>query len=349
MKLAIWLVAATAFCQDRPECATAAQRLHSEVPSEKAWGAYLAADCHLIALTSDIVDQLTEGHPDQPAGLLWDSESFWMAHAFLDALIRSDASLNESTLASIASGFPAEGAILMLQDAHANRSLLADLRNAHPGGAEWVAASNALVSVRAEGFAATLLHEIQITHSFWVTESGEIPASGMAGSLGSGNPALKVPPGFPPVPLYRLTATPAADDRLVSDGAAPIYSQRAVFQPGIQQTLHWAPEGHCFQCLRISYLSELAYASRPEIARSVEPRTPIRWSDLAHLNADAWQAIADQIAAMKGLAKLLISAGALRPSELDLPLKIEVRIEDQRQDRSQPIPAIDPVPFSIRP
>jgi hypothetical protein len=283
------------------------------------------------------------------ARLIQDSPQFWVARAELDALIRLRAPLKESTLASIVKGFPAEGMILLLQDPFANRALLADVRKDPRGSGEWVAASNALATMRADGFAATLLREVKLTHSGWVTESGETGARGYGGSLGSAIPTYRVPAGFPAVPFYRLTAIPKDGDELISDGATPIYSQRTMIEPGAARELRWTPEGHCVQCLQIGYLSDLAYLPRAKIERAIEPRTPLKWSTLAHLHADVSRALADQIAAVNDLAKSLVLSGALRPSELNMTLRIEVRLEDERKDRSQPIPPVDPVTFVIRP
>jgi hypothetical protein len=328
------------------ECVGAADRLHSDSLREKAWGAHLAAACQMQELAGEIGAELERLHPDALAGSTWNSEAFWVGHSMLDALIQLREPLPASVLASVAKGLPNERTILMLQNALENRALLAEVR-AHPGGGEWVAASNALPRMRAPGFAAALLAEIHVTHGVWVSDRGRLPGRGVAGSLASGAPTMPVPSGFPPIAVYRLTAQHAPGDELVSDGGTPIYSQRTIIEPGVERTLTWPPEGYCSQCLEIEYLAELAHLLKTEVDRCIEPQTPVRWTNLLQLNAEIAQALANQHTALKQLAKLLISAGILDISELRLPLRVEVRIEDQRRNRSVPRPTFTSVEFRL--
>jgi hypothetical protein len=341
-----------ALCQtpgshDARECAQAANRLRSEFLREKSWGAHLAAACQMPWLAGEIVAELERLHPETLAKLRWDSELYWLGRSMLDALIQLRQPLPSSVLASIAEGFPVEGTILTLPNAFENRLLLAAVR-ARPGGGEWVAAGNALARVRAPGFAAALLAEIRLTHSVWVSDNGVAPGRGEAGSLASGSPTLRVPPGFPPVGVYRLTAQPAPDDELVSDGAVPIYSQRAIIEPGVDRTLAWLPEGYCSRCLEIGYLAELAHVSNSDVSLAVEPQTAVKWTDPMRLDAEISRSLAAQQAAVRQLAGSLVSAGVLETRELGMALHIDVLVEDQRSDRSVPLPKYPPVEFRLR-
>jgi hypothetical protein len=343
-------VACAAFCQDRPDCENAAQRLHSESATEKAWGAHLAAECRLPALAKEIGDELVRLQLESLARLTSDSEHYWMAYALLDALIQLRAPLDESVLASIVQGFPTEGVILSLQNPHVSAAFLAEVRASRPAAsAEAVALSNALAAMRAPGFAATLLHEVQLTQWVWLSDSGDARMGGTAGSILGGILQLKVPSGLPSVGRYRLTSQPASQDEVFSDGATPIYLEHIIVEPGIERIPEWPPEAYCVQCLRIGYLAVLASLPATEVKRAIEPQISIRWSTLLGLNAEMSRALAEQIQAMNQLAKSLVSAGALLPAELELPLKIEVQINDQRKDQSPPIPAAGPVTFVIHP
>jgi hypothetical protein len=273
-----------------------------------------------------------------------------MAYAMLDALIQLRAQLDEPVLASIMKGFPPEAVVLMLQDPHVSPSLLAEVRPSRSGSAEWVALSNALVAMRAPGFAATLLSEVQFTHGVWLSDSGDAPVGGgMAGSILGGIPLFKVPAGFPPVTRYRLTSQPARDDELFSDGPSRVCLKHIIAEPGVEITPAWSPEGFCLQCLRTSYLARLAGLSAPEVRRTIDARTSIRWSTMLNLNAEISHAIAEQIQAIIHLAKLLLSGGALLPSEYEQPVMIQVGIYDQRVNQTPPIPAVGPVTFIIHP
>jgi hypothetical protein len=319
--------------RDSPECGRAADRLRSESPREKAWGAHWAGACQTTGLAGEIEAELAKLNPESLAGSAWDSESFWLGHSILDSLIQLRQPAPASLLESIAKAFPVEGTIA----AHAR-----------PGGAEWVAASNALARLRTPGFAAVLLTEIPLTHSVWVSDTDRPPGRGIGGSLGSGSPTLRVPLGFPPTGFYRLTGHPAQRDELASDGAIPIYLQRIVMEPGQERTLSWPPEGYCARCLEIGYLADLARASTDEVDRAVEPQTAVRWTNLFKLNSEVAVAITNQQSALRQLAKSLMTAGAIERSELAMSLHIEVMIEDQRSDRSTPLPKFPPVEFRLR-
>jgi len=121
---------------DPPDCAKAAEPLHSESMSEKAWGAYLAAACHLPELAAEIAAAVDGEHEAS-----WNSEP-WVGHALLDALIQLRQPLDSAVLASFVPAFRREAAILMLQFPQANREALAALRAGDPNGDDRVPASN---------------------------------------------------------------------------------------------------------------------------------------------------------------------------------------------------------------
>ncbi len=316
---------------DPPDCANAAERLHSEPKSEKAWGAYLAAKCHLPELAADIARELDAKY----AGFVWDSEPFWLGRALLDALIQLRQPLDSSVLASLAEGYRTEAAILMLQYPAANCEALAALRAGDPKGDDWVPASNALATMRAPGFAAALLHEVHIRQRIWVRGDAEPQFPGTAGSGLSSNPVMKVPPGFPPIGLYRLVAQAAEGDELVADGTTPMYSQRTIVEPGKEVTWQTGGQGYCYQCLRIGYLAELARVSVDEARQAVEADTTVRWSNSVNLAVEISRALESQKTALQHLA----SAAGVTASE-GMILQIVVEMMDQRSDRSVPLPAV---------
>ena len=333
--------------RDTHDCERAADRLRAHSQWEKSWGAHWAMVCQLTGLAGEIGAELAQAQPEALAGFTWNSESFWMAHAMLDALIQLRQPVPTALLESIAKVFPIEGTILMLQYPSENRRLL-EAVHARPGGAEWVAASNALTRMRASGFAATLLAEIPLSHSVLVSDNGDAPGRGMGGSIASGGPTLRVPPDFPPVGIYRLISQHSADDQLVSDGPLPIYSHRTVLVPGVEQTLNYLPEGYCSRCLEVEYLAELADRSRMEVDHVVDWQTALRWTNLLQFNAELSRALNDQESALRHLASSLVSAGALDNSELRMVLHIDVSVQDLRSDRSVSLPEYPPVEFRLR-
>jgi hypothetical protein len=331
---------------DTHDCERAAEFLRAASTLEKSWGAHWAAVCRLRGLAGEIATELARADPETLAKSVWDSEPFWMAHSMLDGLIQLRQPLAEPVLESIAKGFPVEATILMLQFPEANRQLLAAI-HAHSGGAEWVAASNSLARMRAPGFAATLLAEIPLSQWVVVSDTGDAPERGTAGSLASGGPTVRVPPNFPVVGMYRLTGQRSPGDELVSDGSVPIYSHRIPLEPGVKQILDYPAEGYCTRCLEIGYLAELSGVTRAEAAHVVEWRTAVRWTNLLEFGAEVSRGLTDQETALNHLAGLLISAGALGRAELQRPLHIEVEIDDRRSDRSVPLPRYAPIDFRV--
>ena len=77
--------------------------------------------CQLTGLAGEIEAELAQAQPEALARFTWNSESFWMAHAMLDALIQLRQPVPMEPLESIAKAFPIEGTILMLQFPAENR------------------------------------------------------------------------------------------------------------------------------------------------------------------------------------------------------------------------------------
>ena len=284
---------------------------------------------------------------------LW-GESQWAGYAMLDALIQLHPPLEASALTSIARQFPMEATMLMLQDAPRNQPLLASVREGPVTHDVWVAASNALARLRAHGFTAALLRELSLVNSVFVLDSGK-PARGSPGAGMIGTSSTQVPPGFPPIALYSLTAKPAAGAELVSDGPTPIYLQRTAIDAS--RPLIWSSDTRCYryqedcyprncpgcQLERLEYLASLAHISTAEVGRAIHPVLTIQWSTRSQVDAAISQALEEQTAGIHHLVRLLSSVSALEDSELGIRLRIEVRIEDQRGDQSVSLPQYPPV------
>jgi hypothetical protein len=137
---------------------------------------------------------------------------------------------------------------------------------------------------------------------------------------------------------------------LVSDGPTPVYVERAVVDPN--HPITWPsdvrsfprPE-NCPECQRerIEYLANLGHVPPAEAGRAIHPVLVVEWSTLVQVDAAITRAVAQQWAEMKHLVLLPVSTGALEKSELGLRLRLSVRIDDQRNDRSVSLPQFPPV------
>lgn len=370
--LSVALVSGCAFCQsdehaDAGQCATAAQRLHASSLQEKAWGAHLIASCHANNRATEIAGELGRMHPDMSgmmyvdvSGLRHLDYAWWTTKALLDALIQLRQPLEVSELSSIFGRFPTEGTILMLQDAPRSAVLLAKAREARVPTSLWVAASNALTRLRSPGFAVALLKELRLTNSVWVSDTGKRVPPGSPGHGFLSNSNMQVPPGYPPIGLYWLTAERVGSEELVSEGPAPFYSiyqRRIRLEPGVNRRVMFPSDGYCVECeegcpscqtARVDYLAELGHITSRDVAIAVNPLTEVAWSNPAQISAAVAQALVGQETAMRRLTKQLVSAGAMDVSDLDITLHIEARVEDFRSDRSIPLPQVQSIPFHPR-
>ncbi len=240
LPIAVLLAAACSAQSADRTCDSASRLLRSGSLNDKAWGAYLAASCYIPNLAAEIADQLISKNPEQLARSMWDSEEFWAAHAMTDALIRLDQPLPTSSLKEIAKGFRVEAVILMLRNAPDNVENLLSVRNGNPRAYESIAATNVLVSLRARGVAGPLLKEMTYSNWVWVSDTGEPVAPGMAGSVGGGNPTVKIPVDLPPAALYRITSQPSPGDKQIADGGIKMYANRTEFESGRESTWEWA-------------------------------------------------------------------------------------------------------------
>jgi hypothetical protein len=95
-------------------------------------------------------------------------------------------------------------------------------------------------------------------------------------------------------------------------------------------------------------LAELAHAPRQNVSTAVNGYEQVAWANPARIRATAAKGLSEQVAAMRGLAKQLVSIGAMDVSELDLTLSVEVRLSDFRIDRSAPLPQLQPLTFHLQ-
>jgi hypothetical protein len=347
LPIAILVAAACSAQSPNYTCDSASRLLHSASLNDKAWGAYLAARCYFPDLAAEIADQLIGENPEQLARSGWDSEGFWAAHAMTDALVRLGQPLQPKSLKEIAKGFCVEAVILMLRNAPDNVENLLEIRNSNPTAYESIAATNVLVSLRAPGLAGPLLKEMKFNSWVWVSDTGEAVAPGSAGSLGGGNPAVKIPDDLPPAALYRITSQPSPGDDLIADGGIKMYANRTQFETGRESTWEWAPEGFCYQCLRTEYISKLSGIGLDEVTSFVDRNTPIRWTNLAAVQAATQKSTDVQVAELKHLVQRLIEAKLLQPEEIDASFSITVKVEDSRADKTIRLPEAPAVSFQL--
>ena len=340
-------LAGVASGQSARECGRALERLRNDSLREKAWGVQTAAACGMRGVAEEIGEQLIRMDPKTLAASRWDTESFWVGRATLDALIQLRAPLSEAVLSRIYEAYPTEGTMLMLQHPEANQVLLMRAHREQSAGI-WVAATNSLVRMAAPGIAAALLTEKPLSHWVWVSDTGDAAPQGVAGSIMSGELKLRLPDGFPPVGLYHLMTEECPDCQMASDGPAPIYLQRNVIEPGGERELKLPGSGYCLPCLRVQYLAALSAGEPDETERAMRAQTSVQWRNNAQqVRAEIAQTVALQEVEVRKMVARLVKSGALKKSELGMTLRIEVHVDDQRSDHSAPLGEYPAVEFRV--
>jgi hypothetical protein len=257
-----------------------------------------------------------------------------MAHSMLNALIQLRQPLAPPLLDLIAKGFAVEATILMLQVIPMETANSCAAVHSHSEGAEWVAASNALARMRAPGFAATLLAEIPL---FAVRDG--LRQWRRAGTRNGGQHFFRWADSacrriFQLLECIALPGSVA----LVTNWSA---TDRFRFTR-IGCRLNWREADSRLSSGRLN-LAELASAASAEVAHAVEWLTAAKWTNLLELSAEVSRGLTDQETALKHIAGLLVSAGALGTAELHRPLQIAVEMDDRRSDRSVPLPRYAPI------
>jgi hypothetical protein len=213
----------------------------------------------------------------------------------------------------------------------------------------WLAASNALARLRAPGFTAALLRELIVVNSVLVLDPGK-PPRGQAGSGMLDISITQLPPGFPSILLYSLTTEKAPGRESASDGPTPIYVERSVVNT--YHPISWPSDRSCFHCSenwpecqreRVEYLANLAHVPTAEADHAIRPALVVEWGTRAQVDAAITRTVKQQEIDIKQLVLLLASAGTLKNSELGVWLRLTVRIDDQRNDRSISLPQFPPI------
>ena len=234
-----------------------------------------------------------------------------------------------------------------MQNAQAAQQPLLFLLDTRLTDPEWLAATNSLVALKAAGVAAKLVRETRFTLAISVFDpKGEGCGGGAGGGvfgarLGPGGP---VPDGFPPVGVYGLVLKAVPGDTLLAAGAHPVYYRRTVTAPG--QPVSPSGDGGFTDHLgyRLEHLSTLSSLPLDTVRSAVEGAAKIRWRGIDAFMRDRNAAIEVQTQAIAQLAAGLESTGALSSAGADsLVVRLRIRTEDFRKDRSIALPVVPEV------
>ena len=308
-----------------PPIAEIVRLLESNIPSEQAWGSWLAAQ----ARTADLVPRLRAVADRYRAVEDW--REALVASAALDALIQLRASVPAQWSQAFLSKWPAQSIILLsLAGDDAGLVLLDIVRNQR--GIIWLAAANQLLARRTAGFAAHLMEDVDISARVIITNDKLQSGFGIGGadvSMGHGGVARL--PGFPPLASYYLSGSNPGGV-LLTRGPVDTYYFRIVSPPGETAVPIWHDQTAPLARHRFQYAwALLGQSTRPGLLGEIESRSVV-WTNQQSLDAEIEAFRSELGRRFAGLLQQLVAGNFMTADEArELPpLKITVQINDIR-------------------
>lgn len=316
---------------DRAAIATDADRLlRSADPKDVAWGAFTAGQFHVVSAVPLITSALT-----RPLG--GDRVAREAAElTLLDALIQLDAQVPVTVLQPFIARWPVPTSVLLANSTGDRDAVLLPLVSS-TDGFFWQGIANLLLVTRPPGFAARLLTGLRLTLVVHVTNDANL-GFGVGGGFSSEHSLdAAFAAGFPPLADYRY-AVARAGATVQSVGPRTIYYERRLDTRPTFSRFNYANPAGPSNTDRVDYLNALIREGR-----ALEERTQptVVWRGAAALR----RAVADHRERVESRYQIAIGSLVARGllSEADsrsLVPEIIVRVEDHRDDKSQPLPAM---------
>lgn len=348
---------ATARAQSTPPTVTPERvraLLDSEKINERAWGAYYAGAMGLTTEAPLIASLLHEAlEASRQHGAHWNLPYF--IEILADAAIRLRCPLPAKSLLALANYWRNYLTLILIQfmpTAQEKEHVLLTLLDSRPKGREgdtvaWTAIGNYLLALRSSRWAVRLLREVDIAHRFQVVDgSHRLFGSRLIG--GTSDWAWGAwPKDFPPRVLNYLTFDPNVGGVLIAPGPRNVYAVRQESSPDQPPPPSPGLSGEfgAWQKPRIEYLAALTATKVSELERLFQQKTEVDWQDAAALEESIARETALQIEAIRQFARRLARSGITGLDGLQLQILIE--IEDSRQSKKVPLPAVPPRTFTL--
>jgi len=328
---------------DADAIARAKALLHSQLWSDKAWGAYFSAGLRSGELSDALIEELRLADPLRDS--TWGAEEAYV-QALLDALIQSGSTVPADAVLPFRERWRAE-TLILLSRGGGNEETLLDLRKEKLDGEEWLLVSNLLFHMHSGPFFASILQEKTISHTFRVQDggfSGDYIGGGVGGAS-CGDGAGGFPKGFPPIGRYQLTVAPEAGDVVVAEGPKNVYYRRIVVPKDSQ--IGW---GVCSvsvdpEMRRKEYLAAIGSLSLSGLENIFEPTDSIRWRNAEQAGSSMKASLQAQVEGIKGFIKTAEGRGWSGASGVSL--RITPVVYDDRQDKHEALPVVAAVEFTL--
>jgi hypothetical protein len=321
--------------------------LHSRDIHSKAWGAWYSGASHDPSMYAPLLAELRLAQPlsNSAPG----TESYAYIQALLDALIQFSQGVSADDLLPFENLWRPEILILLNTNPAASEDALLNMREHPMPEGEWIAVNDLLFAISSKRFFDRTLHEIEIRHDFVITDP--VQGYGSGGSIGCGGTGYYriFSSAFPPIATYQLKTTMAPGDTLLEPRPVPVYYRRTVITGGLNEltgTQSPVVSSEARQTLMARFLGAAGYLSEEKSEALFHAKTFIGWQSPAQTETETQTALAQQSAAIQSLIADIEQQGLLQAAGMRLP--VTITIDDQRQDRTQPLPTIPPHEITLR-
>lgn len=288
-------------------------------PAKQAWAAELAARNGSQESVPDLI-KLLHGKDHR------------VQEQALDALIRLKATVSPDELKALPPQFGEQVIVLAIANKQTD-FLLSMLQQNPPYGADWVALNEALAnSGGGKAYWSSLLRDWTIHVAIYVVEPRH-PAriSRLGGSAGCGDYIQEDRPGFPPQAIYTLSLSARLGGTVLISHPHPVYVRRS--NPSECGT---PIDRNDF---RADFITAAVHET-PWIEGHM--RFEFDWTSQSAYLADMKKQRASVLGAYRQIIDWLTTRDLLYPDDPARKPKIVVRIEDQRADKSHPLPPTPP-------
>lgn len=311
-----------------------ARKLQSTNPATVAWGAYEAGAYHLSE-TIPALQWILELPPSAD-----DRQRRALLDVVLDALVQLRARLPASLLIQHIDERPVQ-TLALLVNANDREPVLRRLL-AQTSGLPWYAATNILLRDKAQALAAHLHQTLHLRLIIRVRDSEHVDSVGSgesSGGVGMGHGIGQRSPGYPPHAQYRFELVPRRGLVVLATGPRPVFYSRTLSRTS-QYAVSDLRLGGPTDDERIAYMRAMMGSTGPPAVHA-ETNEWVRW-----INADALVRRVRELRAEvqrrynTRIEDSLRRAYRLSANSATAQPRVEVRLIDERIDRSVPLPRL---------
>jgi hypothetical protein len=305
---------------------TIRRHIQSDVPSEQAWGAWLAGQTMRTELVPDLVKLGSR------VGAAADPQGYLLAGVVLDALVQLKAGPEASWSSQFFARWPAQTLILLSRAGSDATAPLLEIAGTERGY-RWLAAANLLLTKKPRGFAATLLRGMTIQADLVIARSanqgyGVLEGTSIMVSDGIGAGRA----GFPPLAHYYLVEFGYPGAVVLARGPTTIHYMRDVSPPGSQGPASSSDRPAPTTKDRLAYIAALRGVTPDALTLKATESTTVVWNAGMDIEAQAANYRADILQRYERLVRTLVQEGLLTDGEAKaLPApQITVIVQNKR-------------------